>query len=221
MKVQTVIDGKSIYMDTEDTMPFKINGVPSSMDDFDGIMQTLSAKRNIDLKKIRVENKYLRKIIKKDKDIFHVLESPKGVYPIDCRDGDGSVKTVKVKFPNIVMVLRFSYMNGKYIKRADRIFHTAEPVNKELSNVIYHWGASNVYEDMNICWGNSIIPQVDNNTSYQILDEFLLATKNKDLIRNKKIDWSKMNTEDIYEVELSDVRKTNVTIMELIENNLI
>lgn len=209
-----------LELDTEKVDGLKINGETTSIGEFDLIMQQLAFERNLEVKKMKISNKYLRSIIRRGDDIYHILEKPAGLYNMDCRAIDGGIKTVKLHLPNTVMVVRLTYTNGKYISRGERLFHTAEPVKEDLSNTVYEWGASNVYPNFNICWGSGKLPHVDNNTSHKLMDEFFGSIKNNDLLRNKKIDWARMDTTTEYRVELADVKKHTMTIKEIVNGKL-
>lgn len=220
MLINVKSEGFVLELDTEKIEGLKVNGEKTSVVELDEIMQQLAYEMGLEIKRMKISNKYLRSIIKKGNDVYHILEKPAGLYNMDCRGRDGEIKTVKLHLPNTVMVVKLTYTNGKYVSRGERLFHTAEPVKEDLSNTVYEWGASNVYQDFKICWGSGKLPHVDNNTSHKLMDEFYGSIKNNDLLRNKKINWTTMDTTTEYTVNLSDVKKHALTIREIVYSKM-
>lgn len=216
MKITMKSEEFLLELDDEKVDSFKFNNEVRPISDLDIIIQDLAIERGIEIKKIKISNKYLRQVIKRGDEIYHILEKPAGIYNMDCRDYNGEIKTITLNIPNTVMIVKMTYKNGKYIRRTELIFHTEEPVKQDLSNKIYAWGVSNVYEDFRICWGQGKLPNIDNNSSYFLLDEFFGSIKNRDLIQNKNLNWEKMQPGIVYDINLKDVKQHNRTIQDLL-----
>lgn len=216
MKITMKSEEFSLELDDEKIDSFKFNDEIRPISELDIMIQDLAVKRGIEIKKIKISNKYLRMVVKNGESIYHILEKPAGIYNMDCRDYDGEIKTITLKLPNTVMIVGMTYKNGKYVRRNEMLFHTAEPVKQDLSNKIYSWGVSNVYTDFRICWGQGKLPDIDNNSSYFLMDEFFGSIKNKDLIQNKKVNWEKMQPGIVYEIDLQDVKQHNRNIQDLL-----
>ena len=205
----------NVHLDTLAAEPIKIDGKISSFNDFDSIIQDIIVAKNIDIKEYSITNKYLRVIRKVGDYEYHFLEKPAGIHNIYCRDSDLRKKTLKIDMPYTIMVIKMQCINGKYIKKADRIFHSDGPIKKDLSNDLWRWGLSNVYDQHYICWGKEKMPDIDNQISFQYMDEFFLGIKNNDLIRNSKIKWESMSSDTVHKLTLNDTPKLNFKLSEI------
>lgn len=206
----------NIQINTESIDFLKIDGVPSSFAELDSIINNIIVETGINLKEYTVSNKYLRAIVKKDDYEYHILEKAKGVNNIHYVGVDMKKHTVQFDMPYTIMLIKFKYVNGNYIKQADRIFHSNEPVKKDLSNSLWRWGLSNVYDSNYICWGKEKMPDIDKENSYQYIDEFFLGVKNNDLIRNKNLNWANINDSKLYTLNLDDLTKMNYQLKDVI-----
>lgn len=205
----------NIKFDTEKLNILKIDDRQSSYKELDCILNDIVTERNIDVMEYSINNKYLR-VVKKIKGLYkkkevefeyHFLEKPAGINKIYCVGENLKKKMVRIDMPYTIMVVKLVYLNGVYVKLGDRLFHSNEPIKKDLSNFLWEWGLSNVYDrTYHICWGKEKLPEIDNQNSYQYIDEFFLGVNNNDLLRNKEINWSKMSTDVVH---LLDLRKLN------------
>lgn len=205
-----------IRFDTDCINFLTVNDKPTFYKDFDGLMADVINERKIDVMEYSINNKYLR-AIKKCKGVhqkkevefeYHFLEKPAGVNKIYCVGSNLKKKMVKIDMPYTVMVVKLLYMNGVYLKLGDRLFHTNEPIKKDLSNFLWEWGLSNVYDGTyHICWGKEKLPAIDNQNSYQYIDEFFLGVNNNDLLRNKEINWAKMSTDVVHTLDIKKLKR--------------
>lgn len=218
----------NLKFDTEKANIITIDDKPLSYIDFDKMIADMIKERNLDVVEYSIKNKYLR-AIKKVKGTYkkvevefeyHFLEKPAGVNKIYCVGGDFKKKMVKIDMPYTVMIVKLLYMNGVYIKLGDKLFHSNEPIKKDLSNSLWEWGLSNVYSGTNhICWGKEKLPEIDNQNSYQYIDEFFLGVNNNDLLRNKEINWATMSTEEIHKLDIKKLKRLPYKLKDVVGSN--
>lgn len=194
--------------------------MPASIEDFNIIIDSLSEQFDVSKDQTYNSSKALRYIIPKGRFFYHVLEKPKGIYPIYCRISTGHKKIINFNF-NVytIMILKFAYSNNKYTMVANRVVHSNEPVKKNLSNRLYEWKLSNVHTEGSICWGdtrNNALPEVDEDTSYKLLDEFFLSSKNNDLFSPKR--WEDFDENTLYTINPRDCTQITGTLSEFIES---
>lgn len=205
-----------------------IDSVSSSCSELDDLMQEIILNRKIDAMEYSIKNPYLRAIKKKKGQYkkqtvdfeYHFLEKPSGVNNIYCVGSDMKKKKLKFNMPYTIMVVKILYLNGVYVKIADKVFHSNEPIKKDLSNSLWEWGLSNVYEHThNICWGREKLPKIDNQNTSQYMDEFFIRVKNKDLLRNKNIDWNKMSSGTVYDLDIKTLKRLPFKLDSVIGKN--
>lgn len=210
----------NIRLDTERIKFLTVDGKASDYSELDSKLIEIIEGKNIDVMEYSIKNKYLRMIIKTEKYEYHILEKPSGINNIHCVGADKGKKTLKIDMPYTIMIVKLRYSNGVYAKMGDKIFHSNEPVKKDLSNFLWEWGLSNVYEGtFNICWGESKLPEIDNQTTYQYIDEFFLGIKNNDLLKNKNINWSKMSTDVVHKLDIRELKRLSYRLKDVIGIN--
>lgn len=210
----------NVKLNTENEFFLTIDNKKSSFLELDEKLNDIIEERKIDIMEYSIANQYLRAVIKKDKYEYHILEKPSGINKIYCIGEDNRRKSLKFNMPYTIMIVKLCYINGVYKKIGDRIYHSNEPVKKDLSNFLWEWGLSNVYDHTyNICWGTSTLPNIDNQTTYQYIDEFFLGIMNNDLLRNKNINWAKMSSEVIHELDIKQLKKLSYKLKDVMNNN--
>lgn len=210
----------NIRLNTDSENFLTINNEKASFLDLDENLNNIIQEKKLDIMEYSISNHYLRAIIKKDKYEYHILEKPAGINKIYCIGGDNRRKTLKFNMPYTIMIVKLCYINGIYKKIGDRLYHSNEPVKKDLSNFLWEWGLSNVYDHTyNICWGKSELPNIDNQTTYQYVDEFFLGIMNNDLLRNKNINWAKMSPDIVHELNLKDLKKLHFKLNDVVGSN--
>lgn len=218
----------NIKFDTERANMITVNYLPKSYSEFDNIIAKMIKERELDVVEYTVKNKYLR-AIKKVKGFYkktevefeyHFLEKPAGINKIYCVGANFKKKMVKIDMPYTVMIVKLLYLNGVYIKIGDKLFHSNEPIKKDLSNSLWEWGLANVYSGTNhICWGKEKLPEIDNQNSYQYIDEFFLGINNNDLLRNKDIDWATMSTDTVHKLDIKRLKKLHYKLSDVVGSN--
>lgn len=197
-----------IKLNTENENFLTIDGQRANFLMLDEKMNFVISERKIDVTEYTISNQYLRAVIKTEKYEYHILEKPSGINRIYCIGGDNRRKPLKFDMPYTIMIVKLRYINGVYKKIGDRLYHSNEPVKKDLSNALWEWGLSNVYDNTyNICWGNTKLPNIDNQTTYQYVDEFFLGIMNNDLLRNKNINWATMSTDVVHKLDIKQLKK--------------
>lgn len=206
-----------ILFDTESVNYIMLDGKKSNFESLDEKLSSLVKSKGLDIQEYSLSNKYLRAIVKRNGFEYHILEKAKGVNNILCVGSDMKKKSVKIDMPYTILIVKLVYLNGKYIKKGDRIFHSDTPVKKDLSNSLWRWGLSNVYDSHYICWGKEKLPDIDNSETYRYIDEFFLGVKNNDLLKNPEINWAEMDSETVYTVSLSRLPKLHFNLNEVFD----
>lgn len=195
-----------------------LDGKTTDFATLDDKLLEIITEQNIDINEYSISNKYLRAIVKKKGYEYHVLEKACGVTPIYCiEEKKGQRVELKMDLPYTIMVVKLKYLNGEYTRISERIFHSNVPVDKNLSNSLWRWHFTNVYDSYNICWGNGeALPKVDTQTSYKLIDEFFLASKNNDLQHVRNFRWSDFSPSEIHKVDIKKLNKLPYTLTEAI-----
>lgn len=216
-----------ILIDTQRICPVEIDNSISSFDELKKNLLKDMENRNLESRKFSIKNRRLKFKQKRGKYIYHVLQQPAGIRNLYCKDETHKKERKCLEFDMVytVMILKMMERGGKYHIMAERIVHTLEPIKHNLKNKVYHWYFSNVYEAGNICWGEAArtgLPEVDDNTSYIILDKFFNDTKNNDLFSEvyKNRSWNKYQEGKIYQMNSKDLipYRQKYTVKELLDS---